>query len=58
MCFLLKFHIILYIIPNFINQLKQKMASILDLLNSDLGETLINGASKQLGQDKAKTTTA
>ena len=34
------------------------MANILDLLNSDLGETLINGASKQLGQDKAKTTTA
>jgi len=34
------------------------MANILDLLNSDLGKTLINGASQQLGQDKAKTTTA
>lgn len=34
------------------------MASILDLLNSDIGKTLINGTSKQLGQDKAKTTTA
>lgn len=34
------------------------MASILDLLNSDIGKTLINGTSQQLGQDKAKTTTA
>jgi len=34
------------------------MVSIFDLLNSDLGKTLINGASQQLGQDKAKTTTA
>ena len=34
------------------------MASILDLLNSDIGQTLINNTSKQLGQDKAKTTTA
>ena len=34
------------------------MANILDLLNSDLGKTLINGASQQLGQDKGKTTTA
>ncbi len=34
------------------------MASILDLLNSDAGKALINGASQQLGQDKAKTTTA
>jgi hypothetical protein len=34
------------------------MVNILDLLNSDLGETLINGASKQLGQDKTKTTSA
>ncbi len=34
------------------------MSSILDLLNSDLGKTLINGTSKQLGQDKAKTKTA
>ena len=42
--------------PKF-NQLKQtKMASILDLLNSDIGKTLISGASQQLGQDKAKTT--
>ena len=34
------------------------MASILDLLNSDIGKTLISGASQQLGQDKGKTTTA
>jgi hypothetical protein len=34
------------------------MATILDLLNSDMGKTLINGTSQQLGQDKAKTTTA
>ena len=34
------------------------MANILDLLNSDIGKTLINGTSQQLGQDKAKTTTA
>ncbi len=34
------------------------MASILDLLNSDIGKTLINGTSQQLGQDKAKTTKA
>ena len=34
------------------------MASILDLLNSDIGKSLINGTSKQLGQDKGKTTTA
>ena len=34
------------------------MASILDLLNSDIGKTLISGASQQLGQDKEKTTTA
>jgi len=34
------------------------MVNILDLLNSDLGETLINGASKQLGQDKTKTASA
>jgi len=34
------------------------MASIFDLLNSDLGKTLINGASQQLGQDKKTTTTA
>ena len=34
------------------------MANILDLLNSDLGKTLISGASQQLGQDKAKTSSA
>ena len=34
------------------------MASILDLLNSDIGKSLINGTSQQLGQDKGKTTTA
>ena len=34
------------------------MPSILDLLNSDIGQTLINGTSQQLGQDKAKTTSA
>ncbi|HHC80980.1 MAG TPA: DUF937 domain-containing protein [Flavobacteriia bacterium] len=34
------------------------MASIFDLLNSDLGKTLINGASQQLGQDQKTTTTA
>ena len=34
------------------------MASILDLLDSDIGKTLINGTSQQLGQDKAKTKTA
>lgn len=34
------------------------MAGLLDLLNSDMGKTLINGASQQLGQDKAKTTSA
>jgi len=34
------------------------MAGILDLLNSGIGKTLINGASQQLGQDKAKTSSA
>mgnify|MGYP003624551128 CR=1 FL=1 len=34
------------------------MAGILDLLNSDLGKTLISGASKQFGQDETKTTSA
>lgn len=34
------------------------MAGILDLLNSDLGKTLISGASKQFGQDESKTTSA
>ena len=34
------------------------MAGILDLLNSEMGKTLINGTSKQLGQDKTKTKSA
>ncbi len=34
------------------------MANLLDLLNSDLGKTLINGTSQQLGQDKDKTASA
>jgi hypothetical protein len=34
------------------------MASILDLLNSDVGKTLINGTSQQLGQDEGRTRTA
>jgi len=34
------------------------MAGILDLLNSDIGKTLISGASQQLGQDKSTTTSA
>jgi len=34
------------------------MGNLLDLLNSDIGKTLINGASQQLGQDKAKTASA
>ena len=34
------------------------MAGILDLLNSNLGKTLISGASKQFGQDEGKTTNA
>lgn len=34
------------------------MAGLLDLLNSDMGKTLINGASQQLGQNKAQTTSA
>ena len=34
------------------------MSSILDLLNSDIGKSLINGTSQQLGQSKEKTTTA
>lgn len=34
------------------------MANIFDLLNSDLGKTLINGASQQLGKDSKTTTTA
>lgn len=31
------------------------MAGIMDLLNSDLGKTLVSSASEQLGQDKNKT---
>lgn len=31
------------------------MSGILDLLNSDIGKTLINGTSKQMGQSKQKT---
>lgn len=34
------------------------MAGILDILNSDLGKTLINGASQQFGQDEGKTANA
>lgn len=34
------------------------MAGLLDLLNSDLGKTLVKNASTQLGQDKAKTASA
>jgi hypothetical protein len=36
----------------------KRMNNILDLLNSDLGKTLINGTSQQLGQDKNKTASA
>ncbi|MDX1827958.1 MAG: DUF937 domain-containing protein [Lutibacter sp.] len=34
------------------------MAGLLDLLNSDLGKTLVNSASQQLGESKGKTTSA
>ena len=34
------------------------MAGLLDLLNSDIGKTLVSGASQQLGQNKAQTTSA
>jgi len=34
------------------------MAGLLDLLNSDLGKTLISGASQQLGEKEDKTTNA
>ncbi|MGV8947517.1 MAG: DUF937 domain-containing protein [Lutibacter sp.] len=34
------------------------MEKLLDLLNSDLGKSLVNNASKQLGQDKGKTSSA
>lgn len=34
------------------------MSGLIDLLNSDLGKTLINNASSQLGQNKEKTTLA
>jgi len=34
------------------------MEKLLDLLNSDLGKSLVNNASIQLGQDKGKTSSA
>ncbi len=34
------------------------MAGLLDLLNSDLGKTLVSSASQQLGQNSGKTTSA
>lgn len=34
------------------------MTGLLDLLNSDIGKTLISGASEQLGQNKAQTSSA
>jgi hypothetical protein len=34
------------------------MAGLLDLLNSDLGKTLVSSASSQLGQNKVQTTSA
>jgi hypothetical protein len=34
------------------------MAGLLDLLNSDLGKTLVSNASSQLGQDEGKTSSA
>jgi len=34
------------------------MSGLLDLLNSDLGKTLVSGASQQLGQNKATTSSA
>lgn len=34
------------------------MEKLLDLLNSDLGKSLVNNASSQLGQDKGKTSSA
>ncbi len=34
------------------------MSGILDLLNSPIGQTLINGASQQLGQGKKQTASA
>jgi len=34
------------------------MAGLLDLLNSDLGKTLISGTSQQFGQDEGKTANA
>ena len=34
------------------------MAGLLDLLNSDIGKTLISGASQKLGQDENKTSSA
>jgi hypothetical protein len=40
------------------NFILKKMAGLLDLLNSDIGKTLVSGASQQLGQNKAQTTSA
>ena len=34
------------------------MANILDVLKSDLGKTLIDGTSKQLGQNKKNVSSA
>jgi hypothetical protein len=34
------------------------MAGLVDLLNSDLGKTLVSNASQHIGQDKAKTSSA
>lgn len=34
------------------------MAGLLDLLNSDIGKTLISGASQKLGQNKVQTSSA
>jgi hypothetical protein len=34
------------------------MAGLLDLLNSDLGKTLVSSASKEIGQNKVQTTSA
>ncbi len=34
------------------------MAGLLDLLNSDIGKTLVSSASKQIGQNEAKTSSA
>lgn len=36
----------------------KKMAGLLDLLNSDLGKTLVSGASQKLGQNENQTASA